>query len=193
MAAGGTTTDDREAAAKKKPQPRQLFYVNIGVMTTEDRDERDGMDPQADAALWTLLGRQEPPRRVSPYFARRVWREVALAEERHATGWWTRLRCVLPAPAFSRRTALWSGVLSGACAVGLFCLSEVGAPPTFAPVPHATPPGPVLVSHGDEAPGRPVEDNSVPVQEAEVIADLDNILQREESRLWTDDNSTARF
>ena len=39
----------------------------------------------------------------------------------------------------------------------------------------------------------PAPEPVVTAQDVEVIADLDNLLSREESRLWTEDDSTARF
>ncbi len=36
-------------------------------------------------------------------------------------------------------------------------------------------------------------DVPVTAQDVEVIADLDNLLSNEESRLWTDEDTTARF
>lgn len=172
-------------------------------MTTEDRDERDGLDPREDAALWTLLGRREPPAPVSPYFSRRVLREVALAGETRRVGWRASLRRLWPVAPGSRRAA-WFGGLSGAAAGALFCLmGGLGALRTNHASPDRTPPEAAVALAATEDSAAPVgtlppdtgmlEDKSVPVPEVEVIADLDNILQREESRLWTDDNSTARF
>ncbi len=164
-------------------------------MTTEGRDDKEGMDPQDDAALWALLGRQTPPAQPSPYFSRRVLRDVTLAQPSRAAGWWTGLRRVFP-PTFSRRTAVWSGVFSGGCALGLFCLSNGAQLPRTVPPPRgeaavvasqSSLTGTPLAAAGTEMTPR----DSVPVEEVEVIADLDNILQREESRLWTDD--TVRF
>lgn len=163
-------------------------------MTTEGRDEKDGMDPADDQALWALLGRQELPTKVSPYFSRRVLREVTLAEERRATGWWTRVRGMFPVAVFSGRGMWWSGALSGLCALVLVCLAHPLRPTQTAPVPgvqgtevaEATP-----AEMAADTPASPTPQAAVPAQDVEVIADLDNILQREESRLWTDD--TARF
>ena len=95
-------------------------------MINEGRDEREGMDARDDQALWIWLGRQEPPAKVSPYFARRVLREVSLAEEPRAVRWWQSLRNVWPSGTFARRTALGSGLLSGACAALLLVVTHTG-------------------------------------------------------------------
>lgn len=154
------------------------------------------MDPQADAALWTLLGRQETPGQAGPYFSRRVLHGVALAEETRAGGWgawWCR---IVPPALLSRQTVVWSG----ACAVGLCCLTLGTKAPKFFPALYGSEPGATRTPAAAvrppaeaEATGVKADDDLVPVQEREVIADLDNAVQREESRLWTDENSTARF
>lgn len=153
------------------------------------------MDPRDDEALWTLLSQSPSPAKPSPYFARRVLREVAFVEERRAADWTTRLRGRLPRVEFTRWTALWSGVLSGACAVVLLFVSR-----PMLPVSETTTPprkAVAVVPEVAEAPVVPAEatvpphGDAVPVTEVEVIADLDNILQREENRLWTED--TARY
>lgn len=164
-------------------------------MTNEGRDDKDGMDRQDDDAFWTLLGRAAPPALVSPYFSRRVLREVALADQGRAAGWWGSLRSASMAASVFRRTALWSGVFSGACALGLLCLHSGLQTPETRSARHAhvravqaaptTPPPAAQTVAAAEA------REAVPVPEAEVVADLDNILEREESRLWTED--TARF
>ena len=157
-------------------------------MTTEGKDETGGLDPGDDAALWSLLGRHEPPVKVSPYFARRVLREIAL-EEPPSGGWFGRLRgawSLLP-----RHTAVWSGAL----AFGMLCLSAVLTIP--ANRPPVSRPAAVSGSDAVEVPAPLAEvaplANALPVQDDEVIADLDNLLSREESRLWTEDPDTARF
>ena len=154
------------------------------------------MEPEDDQALWTLLGGDASPAKVSPYFARRVLREVALAEEARAAGWWNRLRNALPNGAFARRAALGSGLLSGACAALLLVathlerrLGPVSLPSTQEVI--NAQPG---VDASATAEAVPVEESpqaSGQVRDVEVIADLDNALQREESRLWTEDS--ARF
>ncbi len=182
----------------KEAQPGGVLCVTIGVMTTEGRDDNDGLDRQDDEALWALLGRQTPPAQAGPYFSRRVLREVALAERARSEGWHRRVwRALLPTDKLFRRTALWSGVFSGACALTLICVSHESWMPragTTTRQQAATDlqPSPAGTPLAATQAGMAVEtDAAVPVQEVEVIADLDNILEREESRLWTDD--TARF
>lgn len=161
-------------------------------MTTENKDEVAGIDPRDDEALWNLLGRQTPPVEASPYFARRVLREVAQAEERRGH-WGTVLRrfwTLTP-----RHTAAWSGVF----ALGVLCLSAVLTIPASRPrLAHpglsetsdfATPASVGLPTAPEAAPLAEV----APVEDVELIADLDNLLNREESHLWTDDTDTARF
>ncbi len=160
-------------------------------MTTESKGETGGMDPGDDEALWTLLGRQEPPAKVSPYFARRVLRETA-GEPR--VGWWRRVR---PVWTFTpRHTAAWSG----AFALGALCLSAVFTIPTNPPARthQARETYAVEFTMPDSmAPAVPTEtsapaEETSPAQDVELITDLDNLLSREESRLWTEDE-TARF
>ena len=182
----------RRAVGKKNLQPGGDGEVISTEMTTDGKDETGGMDPRDDEALWNLLGRHEPPAKASPYFARRVLREIALDEQRGG-GWFARLRRVwtlLP-----RHTAVWSGTL----AFGMLCLSAVLTIPASRP-PVAVRPAEVAAADAYvaaevlPAPSEPAPLGEVaPVQDAEVIADLDNVLNREESRLWTEDTDTARF
>ena len=162
-------------------------------MSTEGKDETDGLDPRDDEALWNLLGRHEPPVKVSPYFARRVLREVALGEQSPA-GWsarWRRFWTLTP-----RHTAVWSG----AFALGVLCLSAVLTIPAsprslvhsstvLAPAELATPAA--ATGSGGQETERFAD--AAPVQDEEIIADLDNLLSREESRLWTEDTDAGRF
>ncbi len=162
-------------------------------MTTDGKDETGGMDPRDDEALWNLLGRHEPPAKASPYFARRVLREIALDEPRGG-GWFGRLRrfwTLTP-----RHTAVWSGAL----AFGMLCLSAVLAlpivRPTVARVTVTTGAAafstPVSVAPATEVAVSNLAEETAPAQDVELITDLDNLLSREESRLWTEDD-TARF
>ena len=169
-------------------------------MNTEGKAET-GLDAQENEALWNLLGRHASPVKVSPYFARRVLREVALEEQRGG-GWVQRLRRFwVFAP---RHTAVWSG----AFALGVPCLSAVltmpGSHPSVVPAAAQAVVEPAEVSAAAEVSG-PAEASAAAgsesdrvadassVQDEEVIADLDNLLSREESRLWTEDTDTARF
>ena len=163
-------------------------------MTTESKDRAGAMAPGDDEALWNLLGRHTPPAKAGPYFARRVLREIALDEERRG-GWSLRRFWALP----SRHAAAWSGAL----ALGVLCLSAVmtmpaSRPPvTLRPTAIATvDPEPLSAPVSmipSAAPQADALEEVAPVQDEEVIADLDNLLSREESRLWTEDTDTARF
>ena len=169
--------------------------------------QHDGEDN--DEALWRLLGRAEQPKLVSPYFARRVLREVAALGETQPP---------------ARETSPWLGRLWQACrrapgmsfagAMAAVALTVVGGrnflpthpPSTAAPlivsrsepvpaVPENVDPPDVQVDNGVVAltPAVPTAEPIVTAQDVEVIADLDNVLSREESRLWTEDDNTARF
>ena len=164
-------------------------------MSTESKDGAGGLDPGDDEALWSLLGKQAPPVTASPYFARRVLREVARDEERRGGRWLLRVRRFwTPTP---RRAAVWSGTF----ALGALCLSAVLMIPASRP-PVAQPPAASAYAVESSAPvdappptapeAAPQEE-AAPAQDAELIADLDNLLNREESRLWTEDTDTARF
>ena len=157
-------------------------------MSNERKDTPDGLDPADDAALWRLLGRAREPQ-ISPYFSRRVLREVTLSEgakgggRTHGWGWLAGLRGVLRRP--------WAAVWPGAVCVAVFWVSVVLT--TNAPRHDASPAKVSADAALTTAPAsRQVADvEEVAPQDVEVIADLDNLISREESRLWTDD--TARF
>ena len=159
-------------------------------MSNERKDTTSGLDPADDAALWRLLGRAREPQ-ISPYFARRVLREVTLSEEvkrggrTRGWGWLAGLRGALRRP----RAAVWPGAVF----VAVFWLSVVLTTNTPTRRQDATP---AKVSPGNALAAAPAarqvaDVDEVAPQDVEVIADLDNMISREESRLWTDD--TARF
>ena len=168
-------------------------------MTNESKAGADGLDPRDDEVLWNLLGKQTPPVKPGPYFARRVLREVALTEERRG-GWSTFLRRLwLPTP---RHTAAWSG----AFALGVLCVSAVLTIPASRPpftrsaaadfpaeaaAPAVAPAADAFLPSAPEP--KPLAEAAPAAQDVEMIADLDNLLDREESRLWTEDSDTARF
>ena len=189
---------------QKIAQPGGVSCVSIDAMTNEGRDDKGGMEARDDEALWALLGRQDPPAQVGPYLSRRVLREIALADDARSAGWWGRVRNAFPHGVFARRGALWSGAFSGGCAVLLLLMGihagkrSDGAVPragtvlaeqTVAVAPtQAVPPvevAPVQETTAEDAPA------AVSADDVEVIADLDNVLQREENRRWTED--TGRF
>ncbi len=166
-------------------------------MTTNGEDGTGGMDPEDDGALWSLLGRQEPPVKASPYFARRVLREIALDEQQPRRGWAVRLQ------RFWTLTPRHAAVWSGAFALGMLCLSAVLTIPASHPpmvrstaMPEATvDPAEIATPADTTAAGQESGGlaDAPPVQDEEIIADLDNVLNREESRLWTEDTDTGRF
>ena len=163
-----------------------------------DGKHEDLTPAEDDAALWGLLERAPRPKPVSPYFARRVLREVAALEEAGpatapaAPGWLARL------------WQMWHGQARGvfAGALGAVALLAVGT--NVSPLRRHTPAAGtanVAQAAASAAPAEndamdvadPAADAPVAAQDVEVIADLDNLLSSEESRLWTDEDTTARF
>ena len=170
--------------------------MNTETMMSDGQPE-DLPAAEDDAALWRLLERAPQPKPVSPYFARRVLREVTALEEAGPT----------PVPAapgwLARLWQAWHGQARGvfAGALAAVALLAVG---TNVPLlrRHAPTGGTASDAYAAEAPAPPAPDptDAAPVAEApvaaqdvEVIADLDNLLSSEESRLWTDEDTTARF
>ena len=174
-------------------------------MSNEAKDGKEGMERGDDEALWRLLGRARTPE-ASPYFSRRVLREVAYLDDPRAAG-------MMPGAAAGGWLARWrqawhrpgAAVWPGAVAVAVFWLSvELTIPSVPAPggadryawpqeMPSAQTDDPT--ASGDRGgtmmvPAAAAED-AVAAQDVEVIADLDNVIAREENRLWTED--TARF
>ena len=157
-------------------------------MSNERKEGTGGLDPREDEALWTLLGRARRTE-VSPYFSRRVLREVALAAENgtRRSGWLDGLRGAWRLP----RAAVWPG----AVVVAALWLSVVlttntpGKGGAARPAKQATP---TAVQAAPAARTGAVDATEVAsADDVEVIADLDNMISREENRLWTED--TARF
>lgn len=161
-------------------------------------EESGGVDPDDDEALWRLLGRARGAQ-VSPFFSRRVVRELARATEKGGVtggvgGWLAGLRQALRRP----RAAVWPG----AVVVATFWVAVVATTSTHAPgradhrsLPDVSAAGMQAAAGtaaADQEPVAPmVAAEDVAPQDVEVIADLDNMITREENRLWTED--TARF
>ncbi len=167
---------------------------------------------EGDQELWQLLGRAKPPE-VSPYFARRVLRETAsLAQTRPAAAvwrglqaWWQAGLPLLHPP----RAAAWpgAGVAAAICAfTALLTFSNGNNLPlrTVSPVwqpaasLEARPSNAVvdaaLADHSASptltiALDAAAAEGTLTPQDAEVIADLDTLLAREEDHLWTDDSA----
>ena len=175
---------------------------------TDGKNEETPQE-EGDDGVWRLLERAPQPRPVSPYFARRVLREVALLEAaRPAVGgglhWLARIwQAKRRQPRRALVGALAVVTLLAAGGVGLSAMRwHSSAVPVT--VSRAEPPAPAEVNETvapdavaelDPAPQPTVALLSEPVvtaQDVEVIADLDNLVSREESRLWTEDD-TARF
>ena len=168
---------------------------------TDGTQEGDSPEKE-DAALWNLLESAPRPGPVSPYFSRRVLREVAALEgarpvaDRPARGWLARLWQTWHGQA--------RGVFAGALAAVALLAVGVGVSPLRWQAPAgsavsvasaATDPAEAETTPDDSAASPTLAASEPPVaaQDVEVIADLDNLLSREESRLWTDEDTTARF
>ena len=136
-----------------------------------------------DRALWELLGSARRPEAPSPYFTRRVLREVAFREEEAAErfdqdggGWWGRFfaasgwRLRVAAAAAGIVLALrMSSLERNGHGASLAQTSEIaGDGDTLGLVPEA-------ISDRDLA----------------VIADLDDLLENQENRVWLEDDSTS--
>lgn len=176
--------------------------------------KNEGTPPEeGEDGLWRLLERAPQSRPVSPYFARRVLREVALLEETRpaaaggglnwlARTWQTWRR----QPRWAFAGALGAVTLLAAGGVG-FSVMRWHSPVVPAAVSRVEPPAPAPAGEDEAVPPDAVagfdpgpqptvallsEPIVVTAQDVEVIADLDNLVSREESRLWTEDD-TARF
>ena len=180
---------------------------------TDGKQEDSPQQGEGEDALWRLLERAPRPRPVSPYFARRVLREVAALEEARpsvgsASDWLARTwQAWRRAPGMAFASAMVAATLLAAGGIGLSSV-RWHAPANQAAISQAVPETPATNVAGNtvspDVAAEPVADSSpsvavspepvVTAQDVEVIADLDNLLSREESRLWTeDDNTTARF
>jgi hypothetical protein len=154
-------------------------------MTRNHKHEGTGLEPDRDEELWELLGKARPVR-VSPYFARRVLRDLD-AGDAPAHGW---LAWRLPGWIVASSTAAVAIVL------GFLSFSSIPvaqAPPMaqrqavlrVSPVPRAAASTPSAAGVFEVA-------DDVSPQDIDVIADLDNLVAREETNEWTDDD-TSRF
>ena len=170
-------------------------------MSNEAKNRADGMERGDDEALWRLLGRARTPQ-AGPYFSRRVLRETARLDEAGTSGgssWLARWRRqVWRRPG----AAIWPGV----AAMAVFWLSvELTIPsartggaarhvwtqeaPSVSETARAAE-STTADGRRDEAAAATAEDGDAS-QDVEIIADLDNVITREENLLWTED--AARF
>jgi hypothetical protein len=184
-------------------------------MTMDPEQGGTGLEADRDQALWKLLGRARAVE-VSPYFSRRVLRDLAAGVGEASGGWRAWLR-----PAW----ILGGGMAVVAVALGMISLSFLpgaqpvpmgngqrqarSAGPRVAPAvagapDAAVPPAatasvaaaPAVVASAPAivpANGAALVDgpDGVSPQDVDVIADLDNLVAREETDVWTDD--TSRF
>ena len=164
-----------------------------------------------DQQLWQTLGRAKKPE-VSPYFTRRVLREAAAVSQsgpasalwRGLQAWWRAGLPLLRPP----RAAAWSGALA---AVAICAASVVMTFPNGAADLHLAPPvrswhqeqpdqsgtDSAFAPDGTDADGSGTTEvaatgaagDTLTQQDADVIADLDDLMAREETHLWTDDNA----
>jgi hypothetical protein len=166
-------------------------------MSMDPKDDGANLEADRDQALWQLLGRSRPVE-VSPYFARRVLRDLdagIAGRDPAPSGWraWWRPAWILA-----------GGTAAVAVALGIFTFSSipvaqqqplpmarraaVSSVPVIAVAPASRAvPAPAA---GDAAAAVEVADDVSP-QDVDVIADLDNLVAREETNVWTDD--TSRF
>jgi hypothetical protein len=164
-------------------------------MTNDPKHDGGGLEADSDQALWKLLG-QARPVEVSPYFVRRVLRDldaggaVADGAASRWRSWWR------PGWMFAGSGAV------AAVVIGIFSFSSipVAQPPSalHRQVASAAPATQAAQAVQPEAAAAPntvaavaeVPDDVSP-QDVDVIADLDNLVAREETNVWTDD--TSRF
>ncbi len=171
-------------------------------------DDR-GLEPDDDQALWELLGRARAVA-PSPYFVRRVLRDLDADGEAatvggFARGWraWFRPGWILAASGAAAVLVAVLGVLSFSSVpvappAPVARRSSVTVPPSFAVVaPSAAVSAPAVaaVPKAQTAPTASAAVFQIPAdvrpQDVDVIADLDNLVAREETNAWTDD--TSRF
>ena len=145
------------------------------------KDGTDQSEGDEDKALWALLGRARKPA-VSPYFARRVLRDMARQPRRGIAGWWQRATHWLAMPRVAWSVAAALAVL---CATGALRPGQSGSGLS------AVRPGEAkMASTGGtqnaEMAGVP---DDVSPQDYAVIADLDNQLAQGENDAWVDDQA----
>lgn len=149
---------------------------------TTDRTAETGTE---DEALWAVLGRAQRPVSPSPYFTRRVLREVALLEEAEPA--WQRWLGGLLA---GRRL----GVAAGATCALLLTAASVGLLPSRAARRahrRAALSSPALPAISGVSPVPAAVDESLSEKDLRVIADLDETLDSEENGVWLDDDNSA--
>jgi hypothetical protein len=170
-------------------------------MITDPKNDDAGAETGRDEALWELLGKARPVR-VSPYFVRRVLRDLdagdAVADNDLAAGWRAWLRPAWLLAAGTAALAVVIGVVSlpsfpslpmngrpVAVATRVHLPRQVATVPAVLPAPAAP-----AASTSGGAPDVELASDVSP-QDVDVIADLDNLVAREETSVWTDD--TSRF
>ena len=149
-------------------------------MTTNQKEDGAGFDPDRDEVLWTLLGRGRPTE-VSPFFARRVLRD--LQADAAPNRWWAWLR---------PGRVVVGGFAVAVMSIGVFSLLPPRGAVRTEPMTAAVRPlSPVPAVATAFPPAAVAAADDVTPQDIEVIADLDNTVAREETNVWTDE--TSRF
>lgn len=163
-------------------------------------------DPLAgDRTLWALLDRATPPPAPGPFFVRRVRRAVANLEEeaRRTPAWrrWLAERLLAPPartiPGRRKKTSMvaWSGAsFAGVAAAAVLATAIFG----LRPVPsahhrhHRSRPS-LQPPPATETPDAAGLDDGTFLRDGDVgvIADLDELLDSNEYRVWQDDDSTS--
>lgn len=149
-----------------------------------------------DRALWELLGHARQPATPSPYFTRRVLREVAFWEEEEkeaadrfrgsSGGWWRRVFAAGGGwrPRFAAAAA--GVVLAGLFGFGLLRMASVendgGAAAPFAQT---------TTNGGEGGDELGLVPESLSDRDLAVIADLDDLLDNQENRAWLEDDSAS--
>jgi hypothetical protein len=181
----------------------------------ESNYDNDEQPAAGEQALWDLLGRNRPVE-VSPFFVRRVLRdldaEASTSWNDAAAGWRAWLKPAWILGGSTAGLAVVAGVLSFASLTGrplpAAVRRQVGPSVVLAPIASAAAPAAVALPapavpvgltapavaavavNGDPSATLDLGDDVSP-QDVDVIADLDNLVAREETSVWTDD--TSRF
>lgn len=139
--------------------------------------ENPDADPLADdRALWSLLERAPRPPAGSPFFDRRVLRAVACFEAERAKPAWRR-RWEALVPVSRPRFAGWPGVSYASVAAAVFLtLGTFGA-----------------WSRNNFQRARPAAPSveTLPRNDAEVVAHLDELTETNENVVWLDEDDDS--
>ncbi|MBV9128474.1 MAG: hypothetical protein JO117_10345 [Verrucomicrobia bacterium] len=178
----------------KNDDPRTMMHRLFNFMKADDfpksnDDKHD--DAAADPALWALLGRARPPVAPSPYFTRRVLREIARREEekRDGSGGWRAWLTAWLRP----RAAVWTTAAVAGAAVAFTAIGLLPSSASRRQIHQFPNPVPTLEAAGAANPTRTVA--TVDPAEAEgdvsVIAELDDLLDAQKNRVWLEDDTAS--